>query len=136
MEHIINQCPFSELIWDHASKHMRRTRRERNNIINTIKNWGNRSFQNPILNKIWKILLGFIVWLLWKERNRFIFYSQDSPPLSSIPLSTNMFRTQFMPNPRPRMSFPRNPYRSQFLQPGSLRLHLIPFVTQSCKASS
>jgi hypothetical protein len=37
MEHLLNHCPFSELIWNQAAQSMRRTRRERNNIINTIK---------------------------------------------------------------------------------------------------
>jgi hypothetical protein len=32
------------------------------------------------LNRAWQLLPGFIVWKLWKERNKRIFHSQPSPP--------------------------------------------------------
>jgi hypothetical protein len=43
---------------------------------------GNKAYKNPILNRIWQLLPGFIVWKIWKERNRCIFHSQTSTPSS------------------------------------------------------
>jgi hypothetical protein len=48
---------------------MRQTKRDRTSVINTIRNWGSGDFKIPLLNRIWKLLPGFIVWQLWKERN-------------------------------------------------------------------
>jgi hypothetical protein len=47
MEHLLNHCPYNELIWTQAAQSMRRTNRERNNITNTLKNWGDGSYKSP-----------------------------------------------------------------------------------------
>jgi hypothetical protein len=80
MEHLLNNCPLNEIIWNLATRLIRRTKRVKNNIISTIMDWGSGSFKIPILNKNWQLLPGFIVWQLWKERNIRIFHSQPSPP--------------------------------------------------------
>jgi hypothetical protein len=50
--------------------------------MRTIKSWGLDSYKIPILNRTWQLLPGFIVWQLWKERNRRIFHSQSSQATS------------------------------------------------------
>jgi hypothetical protein len=47
MEHLLNQCSFSAEIWDQVAQIMRKTNRARDNIINTIENWGSTAFQQP-----------------------------------------------------------------------------------------
>jgi hypothetical protein len=59
---------------------MRKSNRNRSSINFTIENWDNISFNNPILNLIWKLLPGFTLWQIWKERNKRIFHSQPSLP--------------------------------------------------------
>jgi ribonuclease HI len=59
---------------------MRKSSRSRSNTNDTIDNWNNISFHNPILNHIWTILPGFTLWQIWKERNKRIFHSQPSSP--------------------------------------------------------
>jgi hypothetical protein len=80
MEHLLNNCLLSENIWNQATQLMRRTNRVKNSIISTIREWGSGPFKSPILNRAWKLLPGFIVWQIWKERNKRIFHSQPSPP--------------------------------------------------------
>jgi hypothetical protein len=46
-------------------------------IRETIEEWWDSIFQYPILNRIWKLLLGFILWQIWKEKNRRIFKSSS-----------------------------------------------------------
>jgi hypothetical protein len=79
MEHIFNQCPNSNIIWDQAAVIMRKEK-DRTSVVNTIQNWGMGDFKIPLLNRIWHLIPGFIVWQLWKERNRHIFHSQSSTP--------------------------------------------------------
>jgi hypothetical protein len=83
MEHILNQCSHSEVIWDMAAQIMCRSNRNRANIVSTIGNWDSITYQNPILDRIWKLLPSFIVWKIWKERNKRIFHSTSSPPHST-----------------------------------------------------
>jgi hypothetical protein len=59
---------------------MRKSNQYRNNINDTIEHWDRISYKSPLLNHIWQLLPGFILWQLWKERNRRIFHSQASSP--------------------------------------------------------
>jgi hypothetical protein len=52
----------------------------RESIVDTIENWDLITYQSPILDHIWKFLPGYIVWKIWKERNKRNFH-----PLSSSP---------------------------------------------------
>jgi hypothetical protein len=53
---------------------------DRRSINDTIENWDHSTYNNPILNLIWQLLPGFILWQIWKERNKRIFHSQPSKP--------------------------------------------------------
>ena len=58
---------------------MRRSNQNRSSIKDTIENWDSITYNNPILNQIWLLLPGFILWQIWKERNKRIFHSKQSP---------------------------------------------------------
>jgi hypothetical protein len=58
---------------------MRTSDRNRDSIQGTITDWRNEAFQSPILNRIWQLLPGFILWQTWKERNRRIFKGHSLP---------------------------------------------------------
>jgi hypothetical protein len=79
-EHLFNRCPFSQSIWDQGAQIMRRSNQNRSNISDTIENWDSITYNNPLLNYIWQLLPGFILWKIWKERNKRIFHSKDSTP--------------------------------------------------------
>jgi hypothetical protein len=53
---------------------------DRRSINDTIEHWDHSTYNNPILNLIWQLLPGFILWKIWKERNKRIFHSQPSKP--------------------------------------------------------
>ena len=80
MEHLLNNCHYSQQIWDWGAQAMRRSQRNRDSIQDTLVNWETISFHNPILQHIWQLLPGFTLWSIWKERNKRIFRSQSSPP--------------------------------------------------------
>jgi hypothetical protein len=84
---------------------MRKTNRVRDNIIKTIENWGATTYTNPILNMIWKLIPGFIVWQIWKERNRCIFHSDAPPLLTSGQIFSKMYRKPFVLSTGPKNTF-------------------------------
>jgi hypothetical protein len=79
-EHLFNGCHYSQKVWDYGAQLMRKSSRNRGSTNDTIENWNNISFNNPILNHIWTLLPGFTLWQIWKERNKRIFHSQPSSP--------------------------------------------------------
>jgi hypothetical protein len=73
--HLLNLCPYSSCIWDQSASIMRTSDRNRIGLKETIEGWRSSTFHSPILNRIWQLLPGFILWKIWKERNRRIFNS-------------------------------------------------------------
>ena len=59
---------------------MRKSNQNRSSINDTIENWDRSTYNNPILNLIWQLLPRFILWQIWKERDKRIFHSQSSLP--------------------------------------------------------
>jgi hypothetical protein len=75
MDHLLNQCSYNSQVWDLTTQIMATTDRQRDNTATTTREWRKATFNNPILNHIWQLLSSFILWQLWKERNRIIFQS-------------------------------------------------------------
>jgi hypothetical protein len=75
--HLLNLCPYSSQLWDQCANIMRTSDRNRSGIRETIEGWRDSIFHSPILNRIWQLLPGFILWQIWKERNRRIFNSSS-----------------------------------------------------------
>jgi hypothetical protein len=79
MNHLLNICPYTAQIWDQAALIMRTSDRLRDSIIDTLVNWRDVAFHSPFLNRIWQLLPGFILWQIWKERNRRLFRNLSLP---------------------------------------------------------
>jgi len=73
--HLLNLCSYISCIWDHSTSLMRTTDINHIGIWETLVVWCISIFQYPILNKICRLLPGFILWKIWKERNQRIFKS-------------------------------------------------------------
>jgi hypothetical protein len=71
--HLLNLCFYSSQVWDQCAIVMRITDRKCEGLRETIEEWRDSTFHSPILNRIWQLLPGFILWQLWKERNMRIF---------------------------------------------------------------
>jgi ribonuclease HI len=79
MNHLLNTCPYTAQIWDQAALIMRTSDRLRDSVLETITNWRDLAFHSPLLNRIWQLLPGFILWKTWKERNKRLFRNISLP---------------------------------------------------------
>jgi ribonuclease HI len=79
MNHLLNSCSYTAQLWDQLAIIMRTTDRQRESIIETIAEWRDHAFHSPLLNRIWQLLPGFILWQVWKERNRRVFRNLSQP---------------------------------------------------------
>ena len=79
MNHLLNSCHYTTQIWDQATLVMRTSDRHRDSILETIANWRDQAFRSPILNRVWQLIPGFILWKTWKERNRRLFKGLSLP---------------------------------------------------------
>ena len=69
MDNIPNKCPLEIHLLTNIASICKRTDRCPDSVRNAIKNLHKNPFQNHILNRIWKLILIFLIWGIWKERN-------------------------------------------------------------------
>jgi hypothetical protein len=92
MEHLLNNCHYNQQLWDWGAQAMRCSQRNRSSIWDTLVNWETISFHNPILQRIWQLLPGFTLWAIWKERNKRVFNSKLSPPITTWERAKRLIR--------------------------------------------
>ena len=73
MGHLLDSCHYTSELWDKGANLFRRSDRRRGQPDSTIQQWGENPFSNPILNRLWCTFPAFLVWCVWKERNRRVF---------------------------------------------------------------
>jgi len=54
----------------------KRTNKDRNSIQERIRNWRSNFSKTQMVNTLWKLIPGFIVWTIWRERNRRVFQNE------------------------------------------------------------
>ena len=80
LDHLLEACGFASELWDRGEQRFKRWARVRGNPSETITIWPPKIFKNAILNRLWELFPGFLVWEIWKERNRHIFEGKSRPP--------------------------------------------------------
>lgn len=76
INHLFNSCDWANQIWNWIEGILRDSNRDRGSIQNTILNWQSNFSNNQRVNGIWKTTPGFLLWTIWKERNRRIFQDE------------------------------------------------------------
>ena len=76
IEHILNNCEIVEIMWNGIARTFMQTDRDSTNINTTIIKWWKGGFKSEVLNRAWRLSLGFILWGIWKERNHRIFIGE------------------------------------------------------------
>jgi hypothetical protein len=76
MNHLLDECIYTKKILDWVAGIFRQSDRTRGNIFTTINNWHESYNKNEEVNLCWTLILGMIIWTIWKEMNRCIFKNE------------------------------------------------------------
>eukprot|EP00253_Pinus_taeda_P017519 PITA_17519 len=74
--HLMHLCPLSRRIWEKVSFRCQKDVRIQGDINNTLRSWPQQPYQSNILNTLWQIIPGTVMWNIWKERNQRVFKDQ------------------------------------------------------------
>eukprot|EP00253_Pinus_taeda_P035376 PITA_35376 len=78
LQHLLDTCPLASKLWDQIGFRCQLQGKKPGDIIDTIRQWPKSPYDSEILNGLWNIILGIVIWNIWKERNRRIFKNQSS----------------------------------------------------------
>ena len=75
----MDSCHLANKLLEKTSFRCKKKCRVIRDITNTIRNWAIDPYKSRLLNSLWKIIPGLLIWTLWKERNRCFFKNQCTP---------------------------------------------------------
>jgi len=73
MEHLLNSCTSRNFLWQNHEILFGHYDRDYSSTKITMENWMKKICKSPILNQACNISLGFLLWVVWKERNQRVF---------------------------------------------------------------
>jgi len=73
LDHMLGWCREVTYLMDKGDELFRRSDRIRNETQRTIEEWGKYILLNPIFNQVWNTFASFLMWNIWKERNKIFF---------------------------------------------------------------
>ena len=77
INHLLDECPVASGIWDSRSGLFKINAKHSSRPDLTIFEWPKNKFKKKILNRIWDLYPGFMVWEIWKTRNLKIFENRN-----------------------------------------------------------
>lgn len=79
LQHLLDSCTLANQLWEKASFRCQKRCRVSKDIINSIRHWHQNPYKSELLNQLWRMIPGLLLWTIWKERNKCIFKDQSIP---------------------------------------------------------
>jgi len=77
--HLMNTFSLARKLWEKVNFRCQRDNRIKEDIPTTVRNWARNPYKSKVLNSLWKLIPGLLMWTVWKERNKRIFKDQSLP---------------------------------------------------------
>ena len=62
MQHLLINYAFSSHLWNVTANDFQFTNLDQNSVTKTLEDWTQNPYHNNILNHIWQLTTGFILW--------------------------------------------------------------------------
>ena len=69
IEHLFNNYSIGNEIWQLNEALFGQTDRDNTSVNGTICNWRRGVYKSEVVNRAWRLSIGFVLWAIWKERN-------------------------------------------------------------------
>eukprot|EP00253_Pinus_taeda_P019008 PITA_19008 len=69
IKHLMQSCTIACKLWEKVSFRCQKEGRIHGDVIAIVRCWDQKPFKIKILNFLWKLIPGFLMWTIWEERN-------------------------------------------------------------------
>eukprot|EP00253_Pinus_taeda_P011523 PITA_11523 len=74
--HLLQTCHLGRKLWEKAIFRCQKESRVQGDLKATLRNWKQSPYHSRLLNSLWQLIPGLLMWNIWKERNRRLFKNQ------------------------------------------------------------
>jgi len=75
-EHLLINCGYTRNLWREVGRLFRKPEKYPKETNEVIFLWQKEKFQCRVVRRAWDLIAGFVLWMVWKERNRRIFQNK------------------------------------------------------------
>jgi len=75
-EHLLINCDYTRTLWREVGRLFCKPGKYPKETREIIFLWQNEKFQCRVVRRAWDLMAGFVLWMVWKERNRRIFQNK------------------------------------------------------------
>eukprot|EP00253_Pinus_taeda_P026017 PITA_26017 len=78
--HLLINCPFAKTLWMNTKRTFGKPENAPTEFNEVVFQWNKEIFQCKVVIRSWDLISGFVLWMIWKERNRRIFQNTTKEP--------------------------------------------------------
>eukprot|EP00253_Pinus_taeda_P021290 PITA_21290 len=78
--HLLINCPFAKTLWINTKRTFGKPENAPSEFNEVVFQWNKEIFQCKVVRRAWDLISGFVLWMIWKERNRRIFQNTAKEP--------------------------------------------------------
>eukprot|EP00253_Pinus_taeda_P014954 PITA_14954 len=78
--HLLINCPFAKTLWMNTKRTFGKLENAPSEFNEVVFQWNKETFQCKVIRRAWDLISGFVLWMIWKERNRRIFQNTTKEP--------------------------------------------------------
>eukprot|EP00253_Pinus_taeda_P007886 PITA_07886 len=75
--HLLINCPFAKTLWINTKRTFGKPENAPSEFNEVVFQWNKEIFQCKVVRRAWDLISGFVLWMIWKERNRRISRTQQ-----------------------------------------------------------
>jgi len=79
-DHLLVGCPYTEKLWTITKRLFNRPGFNTREFNELIFQWHKETFHCKVVQRAWNLISPFILWMVWKERNRRVFQNSTKDP--------------------------------------------------------
>lgn len=78
--HLLINCSYAKQMWKHTKRMFGKSDIIPNEFTELVLQWNKEVFQCKVVRRVWNLISGSILWMIWKERNRRVFQDIAKKP--------------------------------------------------------
>lgn len=79
-DHLLINCPFAKKLWTNTKRTFNKSGIAPREFNELVFQWNKEVFQCRVVKRAWNLISGFVLWMVWKERNRRVFQNSAKEP--------------------------------------------------------
>jgi len=91
-DHLLINCMYTRKLWLDTRQIFRKSELIPGDINAIIFQWHKKKYQCKVVRRAWDLIAGFVLWMIWKERNRQIFQDKVKKSETAWRRAINLMR--------------------------------------------